>query len=97
MLAKIAIGIGIFNLVLIAWFISRPIVQDRIESRRLEREAALATDNSDESHARVRYAQAAEYGRPQHIPAKRLAEQRAEWDRIGTLEPVEDALRGVPS
>jgi hypothetical protein len=90
MLSDIALGIGVLNLVLLAWFISRPVIQDRLESHRIDRENAAL----DESRSRDRYAFAAGYGRPQHIPASVKARHVAERDRVGDLEPVDEPARG---
>jgi hypothetical protein len=34
------------------------------------------------------------YGRPQHIPAAKVAELRESWDKVGDLESVDEAARG---
>jgi hypothetical protein len=63
-------------------------------STRYENAAALGAEAGVAEFARLRALhEPITYGRPQHIPEEVKARLRAGWDKVGDLEPVEEAAR----
>jgi hypothetical protein len=77
-------ALGVFVAVIL-FGIGGAFIQSGRDAEREERMAALR----DEAAKACPPA----YGRPQHIPEEVKARLRAEWDRVGELEPVEEAAR----